>query len=103
LPSYNGSRIREEFSLGLPRNSDRGLPYKIHTALTYNYPVHLPAPLCGRPDRKIRDAYVRYAMPGKRDRASQGSNRQTLPIAIDTISSKPTLPTSSPPTTTLDG
>lgn len=77
------------------------VPYKIHTVLTDNgIQFTFPPPLCGRPDRKIRDAYVRYAMPGKWDRASpdqdqasldqwsgrthkpndQGSNRQTLPL-----------------------
>src|SRR6202030_1695243 len=40
------------------------VPYKIHTVLTDNVdPVHFPAALRGRPDSKIRDTYVRYALP----------------------------------------
>jgi transposase InsO family protein len=45
------------------------VPYKIHTVLTDNVdPVHFPAALRGRPDSKIRDTYVRYALPGEWNR-----------------------------------
>src|SRR6202035_4114981 len=47
------------------------VPYQIHTVLPDKVdPVHLPAALRGRPDSKIRDTYVRYALPGEWNRTS---------------------------------
>jgi len=51
------------------------VPYKIHTVLTDN---GIQFTLCGRPDGKIRDAYVRYAMPRKRDRTSADQDQASL-------------------------
>src|SRR6516164_9347714 len=77
------------------------VPYKIHTVLTDNgNPVHFPTTIRGRPDGKIRDTYVRSALPREwhrtsadQDQASldqwsgrahephdQGSDRPTLPL-----------------------
>jgi hypothetical protein len=97
------------------------VPYKIHTALIGNgIPVHFPSALREWPNGKIHDAYARFALPGKwhrtsadQDQASIGQvERMNRTIKEATVQPyhydrhdqlKLTLPTSSTPTTTLDG
>ncbi|MEY9460438.1 hypothetical protein ABH973_000851 [Bradyrhizobium ottawaense] len=66
-----GQEDRKDLGRGLPRSPYCGRPLQDpHGSHRQSDPVHLPTALCGRPDSKIRHAYVRHALPGERDRAS---------------------------------
>ena len=60
----SGQEDGKDLRLGLPRSSDRGCPLQDpHGSHRQWDPVHFPAALRGRPDGKICDTYVRYALP----------------------------------------
>lgn len=101
-----GQKDGKDLSLELSRSSDRGRPLEDPQGVHRQWdPVHLPA--------RYADGYVRFAIPGKRERTSadqdqatldqwparahephdQGSDRRTQPLRSTTISSKLTLPT----------
>ncbi|MHC2332223.1 hypothetical protein ACVIW0_001512 [Bradyrhizobium sp. USDA 4454] len=118
------SEDRNDLSPRPSSKSDRGFPPQDpHGAHRQWDLVHLPPALCGRPNGKVRDAYVRYACEEngiehrqtkikhpwangqveRMNRTIKEARPSNATIAIDTINWELTLPTSSQPTTTRGG